>query len=310
MKLKLIYSFLITTCIAISGFSQTIGADAAAYINQFKNIAMQEQIRTGVPAAIKLGQAILESQTGKSKLATVSNNHFGIKCHASWTGEKTYADDDASQECFRVYPSGRESFEDHSLFLQKNKRYASLFTLNPKDYKGWAKGLQAAGYATNPSYAELLINLIEKNELFKLDEGKFPLSEGSIAKESDDQAKRPNTKPIVNEVLNHKNRVRYIVAAEGDTYYKISKRTGITLHQLHRYNETTDAVEALKKGELIYLDPKRIRSKDKASITLIKNTTLRTIAQQEALRLRPLMRRNHVSSADEQLPTGRKVFLR
>ncbi|MFN4910457.1 MAG: glucosaminidase domain-containing protein [Flavobacteriales bacterium] len=293
--------------IAVAG---TIDPKTGRYLITYQEIAIEQMEKYKIPASITMAQGMLESNYGESWLTKKSNNHFGIKCHASWTGEKTYADDDASQECFRVYPSGRESFEDHSLFLQKNKRYASLFTLNPKDYKGWAKGLQAAGYATNPSYAELLINLIEKNELFKLDEGKFPVSEGSIAKESDDHAKRPNTKPIVNEVLNHKNRVRYIVAAEGDTYYKISKRTGITLHQLHRYNETTDAVEALKKGELIYLDPKRIRSKEKESITLTKNTTLRTIAQQEALRLRPLMRRNHVSSADEQLPTGRKVFLR
>jgi hypothetical protein len=165
MKLKFISTLLIAAIISISGIAQTIGVETAAYINQFKNIAMQEQIRTGVPAAIKLGQAILESQTGKSRLATEANNHFGIKCKTEWRGPKIYHNDDANGECFRVYDNAEASFIDHSNFLKTRTHYAFLFKLEVRDFTSWAFGLKQAGYATNPNYPAQLIKAINDYDL-------------------------------------------------------------------------------------------------------------------------------------------------
>jgi LysM repeat protein len=165
MKLKHISTLLVAVFISMTGITQTIGVETAAYINQFKNIAMQEQIRTGVPAAIKLGQAILESQTGKSRLATEANNHFGIKCKTEWRGPKIYHNDDANGECFRVYDNAEASFIDHSNFLKTRTHYAFLFKLDVRDFTSWAFGLKQAGYATNPNYPAQLIKAINDYDL-------------------------------------------------------------------------------------------------------------------------------------------------
>lgn len=165
MNLKFIYILLTSTILSMSGIAQTISPETAAYINQYKNIAMQEQIRTGVPAAIKLGQAILESQTGKSRLATEANNHFGIKCKTEWRGPKIYHNDDANGECFRVYDNAEASFIDHSNFLKTRTHYAFLFKLDVRDFTSWAFGLKQAGYATNPNYPAQLIKAINDYDL-------------------------------------------------------------------------------------------------------------------------------------------------
>ncbi len=141
---------------------------ALAYIDRYKDFAISEMERTGIPASIKMGQAILESDYGRSKLATLASNHFGAKCHNTWNGARYYHDDDAPNECFRKYKSVYESFVDHSKVLAK-KRYESLYYLDPYDYKSWAKGLKKAGYATNPAYSTLLINIIERYGLHNLD---------------------------------------------------------------------------------------------------------------------------------------------
>ena len=135
------------------------------YINSYKELAMQEMLRTGVPASIKLAQGILESQFGESPLAKNANNHFGIKCKTEWTGEKTYQDDDARGECFRVYTSAEQSYRDHSDFLKTRPHYSFLFKLEPTDISGWAYGLKRAGYATNPTYPEKLLRVIEDYKL-------------------------------------------------------------------------------------------------------------------------------------------------
>lgn len=139
------------------------------YIAKYKDLAIDELNLYAIPASITLAQGILESQNGNSKLAKKSNNHFGIKCHSNWTGKRVYHDDDKSQECFRKYPTVEASYRDHSIFLQK-KRYAPLFELDISDYKGWAKGLKKAGYATNPRYPQLLIQIIEDNNLHQFDD--------------------------------------------------------------------------------------------------------------------------------------------
>lgn len=146
-------------------FAHAQSEKVQAYINRFKNIAIAEELRTGVPASITLAQGIIETQAGESDLVKRSNNHFGIKCKNDWAGEKVYHDDDAKGECFRSYADPEESYKDHSDFLKNRKHYAFLFQLDPTDYEGWAKGLKKAGYATNPAYANMLIKTIVENNL-------------------------------------------------------------------------------------------------------------------------------------------------
>lgn len=158
---------LLVCTIALTGYAmaQHASAELQAYIDDYCVLAMEEQKRTGIPAAIKLAQAIHESGAGKGNLALRSNNHFGIKCKSNWTGAVAYHDDDEKGECFRAYETVAQSFRDHSDFLVSGTRYAFLFKLPPTDYKGWANGLKQAGYATNPKYPMLLIRLIETYNL-------------------------------------------------------------------------------------------------------------------------------------------------
>jgi LysM repeat protein len=168
------------------------------YVNQYKDLAMAEMRRTGVPASITLAQAILESQSGESKLAQKSNNHFGIKCKTEWTGEKTYHDDDLRQECFRVYPTVEDSFKDHSDFLKNREYYTALFKLDPTDDKGWAYGLKKAGYATEKTYPTRLLKLIEDFELHQysvqaLENKDLPISNERV----ETKVTAPTNTPIV-----------------------------------------------------------------------------------------------------------------
>ncbi|MBP5306935.1 MAG: glucosaminidase domain-containing protein [Paludibacteraceae bacterium] len=166
------------------------------YIEKYKKEAIEGMDRFGVPASITLAQGLLESGAGRSELTKKSNNHFGIKCGRNWTGDKVYYDDDEKHECFRKYASALESYEDHCLFLKRNPRYASLFQLSKTDYKGWANGLKAAGYATNPRYAQLLIGLIEDYDLAKYDKMKSGAEpeKNFKAKPAETQASKPDAK--------------------------------------------------------------------------------------------------------------------
>ena len=165
-------NFLLTTFLflcSFTAFSQEKRMSTLEYIDSFKQSAMKEMHESKVPASITLAQGILESSSGNSRLAKNGNNHFGIKCKKTWTGSVIFEDDDALHECFRAYNNAFESYRDHSAFLKNNIRYAFLFELKPKDYKGWAHGLRKAGYATNKKYGHMLIGLIERYELFKYD---------------------------------------------------------------------------------------------------------------------------------------------
>jgi flagellum-specific peptidoglycan hydrolase FlgJ len=187
------------------------------YIDNYKDIAMQEMISHEIPASITLAQGILESGAGRANLTKKSNNHFGIKCHKGWTGERVYHDDDESQECFRKYKNPDNSFIDHSLFLTQRSRYKDLFTFKLDDYKSWAKGLRKAGYATDPKYPSKLISIIERYELFKFDE----------------QVSGKNPKKKKKEKVAKRN--SYVVK-KGDTLYSISKRFNITVKELKSKN--------------------------------------------------------------------------
>ncbi len=175
-------------------YSQNKSQDVLDYIEKYNKIAMREMQEYKIPASITLAQGLLESGNGKSELARKSNNHFGIKCHSSWKGERTYHDDDAKGECFRVYDTPAQSYRDHSLFLANGQRYAFLFDLKITDYKGWAKGLKKAGYATLPVYANVLINLIETYDLTQYDQKalkgpKIVLDEDKTKAQTDNKTK-------------------------------------------------------------------------------------------------------------------------
>jgi LysM repeat protein len=267
------------------------------YVSVYEKIAIQQMNQYKIPASITMAQGILESGSGNSTLAKTANNHFGIKCHTDWKGEKVYLDDDAKNECFRSYSKVEDSYIDHSMFLITRKRYESLFYLSLSDYKGWANGLKSAGYATNPKYAEQLIQLIEELELYKLDG-----SSNSLISTSNSS--------LILAKKSHENNVDYIVAKKGDSFYQIAKRYGLTLSQLHAYNDFNPEKDILEVGDIVFIEPKRFYSRTKNTIILERTMSLREISQKEAVKLKKLMRKNQISSPDEQLPKGEKIFLR
>ena len=203
------------------------------YVYQFKDVAMNNMRNYGIPASIILAQGILESGAGRGDLATRSNNHFGIKCHVGWTGESVNHDDDSAQECFRKYDNPSESFKDHSLFLTGRSRYAKLFTLSKGDYKAWARGLRAAGYATDPKYPDKLISYIDRYSLHEYD--KMALDANYVPNEIQlVQELTISTKNVVNNSLGS-----YIVQ-KGDTLYSISKKFELRVEDLKQKNNLSD----------------------------------------------------------------------
>ena len=209
------------------------------YIDRFKGIAIQEMNLYGIPASITLAQGLFESGSGNGELARVANNHFGIKCNNEWKGKGYYKDDDNHNDCFRVYDRPEDSFRDHSEFL-KRPRYAKLFQLDKNDYVGWANGLKAAGYATNPNYPQLLINVIQK---YNLDQYDRPETEVQKEKRED----RVLTQINDNGLMTSKDSVTQGTTANksytvttGDTLYSISRRFGITVDDLKTLNNLPD----------------------------------------------------------------------
>lgn len=200
------------------------------YIDDFKGIAKNNMTQYGIPASITLAQGILESGSGTGVLSVKANNHFGIKCHKEWEGPSVRHDDDSEQECFRKYEHASESYRDHSMFLTTRSRYASLFELPPDDYKAWAKGLRAAGYATDPKYPEKLISLIERYQLYQYDAE--VMKSGIKAKTNLSQSKDSYSEKTYTVV-------------QGDTLYSISKKTNIPLDELKRKNNLKDNTIAI-----------------------------------------------------------------
>lgn len=232
----------------ISGNTLISRYTAEDYIERFKAIAIKEMNSYGIPASITLAQGILESGNGNSSLARDANNHFGIKCTSEWKGKTILKDDDEKDDCFRVYTSPEESFRDHSEFL-KRKRYASLFELNKDDYRGWATGLKAAGYATNPRYAELLITLVERYDLSKYDR-----KEGYIEKiKREDKVLTEIVQNIPEEKKQETSKapveMKIYEVKPGDTMYSIAKRFAITIDDLKILNDLGSV--DVKLGQLL-----------------------------------------------------------
>jgi flagellum-specific peptidoglycan hydrolase FlgJ len=199
-----------------------------SYITQYSGVAMGNMKTYGIPASIILAQGILESGSGRSDLAMNANNHFGIKCHNDWTGDKVYKDDDSANECFRKYNQASESYKDHAMLLTGKKRYSNLFKLSKGDYKGWAKGLREAGYATDPKYPEKLISYIESYNLHEYDNQ--VLGKGS---------KKEESKVLVQDDFGSDQASLYEIQ-KGDTFYSVSRKFNLTVEELKQKNNLTE----------------------------------------------------------------------
>ena len=296
---------------------------ASEYIETWKSEAVYQMALHKIPASITLAQGLLESGNGNSRLATDGNNHFGIKCHSDWTGKKIYEDDETRGECFRKYSDARESFEDHSLFLKKN-RYAPLFELDTDDYKAWAKGLKNCGYATNPKYPQLLIDLIERYNLHQFDEegmkyirkNELPEHKESSKKavvknQEDDYDSAENRKEISignnRTVMLSANRIKFIKAKAGDTPEKIAEELEIGAWQIYKYNDMARG-KKLNEGDIIYIQPKRNKAHEK-TYTIKSGDTMREISQRFGVKMNKLLKRNGLHESDTIHP-GQTIRLR
>jgi len=296
-----------------------------SYIQQYKDLAIAEMKRTGVPAAIKLAQAILESQSGKSSLALTANNHFGIKCKTEWTGGRTYKDDDEKGECFRVYASAEQSFIDHSDFLKNRPYYASLFTLDPMNMEAWAYGLKKAGYATSSTYPQSLLKVIKDYQLEKYNAeavGKnYSPNSGSailpaviankevpaIDKYFDATPPSYSNNSSFPKGVFTINRSKVFYAASGTILQDISVQFDILPEEIIAFNELP-AIDKLNNPYLIFLE-KKSKKGNKAFRIAQSGENWRDISQLEGIRLEKLLQYNKVNSPELPIQAGQKIWL-
>ena len=291
---KLILSLLtITLCLAIQ--AQPRNKQYESYIKKYRELAVEEMKKYHIPASITLAQGLLESGAGKSELARKSNNHFGIKCGGDWRGKTVSHDDDARSECFRAYKHPKDSYEDHSKFLVGRPRYASLFKLKITDYKGWARGLKKAGYATNPRYADQLIGIIELYELYKYDEKNYL----KWLKKNPN----PHQTYIANDLL-------YIVVRAGDSWKSISQEFDISQKKLRKYNDLYKGY-ALQVGDILYLEQKNKRADEDHIVHVLRaGESMYSIAQKYGIRLKNLYKLNKMHEDDPTPEVGTILRLR
>ena len=303
------------------------------YIETYKDIAMREMKEHKIPASITLAQGILESGAGNSALARDAKNHFGIKCHKGWEGKTYTMDDDEKDECFRQYKNAEESFRDHSLFLTGRSRYADLFKLDIMDYEGWAKGLKAAGYATNPKYAQLLIDRIQLYGLDRYDriamgletEGKpkpvKPSKPDEVVLEPDflfELAYSPTDRSVFpladmtedKRFIYENNGVRFVFAKEGETPEGMAAEFGVKFKKFCEYNCIKRPDEmTFHSGDVVYLAPLKNKNRKAKSFVLAHGETLRDVALRFAVKPERLMKMNHLTEG-VPLKKGMKLKLR
>jgi len=260
------------------------------YIAKYASVAVKEMNRTGIPASITLAQGILESGNGNSQLATKAKNHFGIKCHQDWKGPSMRMDDDAKNECFRKYKSAEHSFRDHSDFLTHRKRYAFLFEYKRTDYKAWALGLKKAGYATNPKYPQLLIELIDRNNLTRFDK------QGNKRLESWDELG-----------VFEFNRIQTVWIRNNETPLIIAQRHNIPIKRILKYNDLIDKNTKLNPGDRFFLSPKR-RICNKKYHVVRPGETFESISNKYGVKLNLILKRNGAEINDKPI-IGEKVYL-
>ena len=293
------YLFVIFISLCLSIHSQT-KITPEEYISVHKDDAIKEMYLYRVPACITLAQGMLESGNGNSLLCREAKNHFGIKCHKDWAGETYLKNDDEENECFRKYNEDIESYSDHSIFLLSRTWYAPLFDLPITDYRAWCYGLKQAGYATEPKYAEQLIELIERYNLQNLHatelKPKLVLFDSPSIK----------SEMTMREVYRF-NHVRFIISKENDSYYKISHDYNIDLDKLLNYNDFSKT-DKLQYGQKIYLQKKRRKALEPYHVVQ-KNETLKSISQLHGIRLNMLCKKNKLKP-DDKLKIGDVLFLR
>ncbi len=312
LLILLVYPLSPGTLLAqITNYDQTI----RQYIGKYKDIAIMEMMVYRIPASITLAQGILESNAGTSPLATQANNHFGIKCHKEWQGKTYTKDDETKHECFRKYENPNESFRDHSFFLTQRDRYKSLFDLDICDYKGWAYGLKAAGYATNPYYPEELIKSIETYELFRYDVVDYSLAFKDSLRNSADTLSLNNRLvqievvrdgPGYRKILTN-NGLNYIIAHKDDNVESLAREFGLSIRQLSGYNDLKKGTP-LVPGQMVYLENKRRNGA--ASFHIVrKGETMYTISQKNGIQLKMLYKKNKMKPG-QALKPGKKLVLR
>ncbi len=330
-KLKSL-ALTLTLCIATWGAGAQSRITRQEYVDRYKHIAVAHMERYGIPASITMAQGILESDSGNSQLSTRSNNHFGIKCKSNWTGGKVYHDDDAKDECFRAYGSVEESYGDHAEFLDNSPRYDALFDLASSDYKGWAKGLKKAGYATAPDYAERLIKIIEDSDLHLLDqkngiakyadlhgghastEGWFEGGENGVTSISGEGIDPNNYSATINAHKGYNvyrnNRVFYVVSKGGDTYEQIAEFFDLSERRLRSYNDLSRKA-TITRGEIIYIAKKesKWRGKGRKTHTVKSGETLRSISQEYGIGLKSICRINNLKDKNS-LKVGQTIKLK
>ena len=291
-KLKL-FLILIISCLTLQ--AQTRNKQYEDYIKKYRELAVEEMKKYHIPASITLAQGLLESGAGQSTLARKSNNHFGIKCGSDWRGKTVSHDDDARGECFRAYKHPKDSYEDHSKFLAGRSRYASLFKLKITDYKGWARGLKKAGYATNPRYADQLIGIIELYELHKYDEKNYLKW---IKKNPN-----PHQTYIANDLL-------YIVVRAGDSWKSISKEFDISQKKLRKYNDLYKGY-ALQVGDILYLEKKNKKADKEHIVHVLRaGESMYSVSQKYGIRLKNLYKMNKMDADDPAPEVGTILRLR
>jgi len=329
MQNKLITIFLSITLLLVVSISQAQTTDEVlAYIAKYKDIAIAEMQRTGVPASITLAQGIHETGAGTSDLVISSNNHFGIKCKSDWAGATVFHDDDARGECFRKYDDPADSYKDHSDFLKNRPNYSSLFKIDELDYKAWAFGLKKAGYATNPKYPQILINLIETYNLqdyslMALGKMKYdaPIvkakeqndKEQKVIYASDEDKKEEEKTDVVETKINYPsgefkiNETRVVFVKKGMSYLSIAQQYEVPLARIFDFNDMKQQ-EVAENDQLVYLQRKRKSGANEFHIVQ-NGETLSSIAQTEAIRLESLLEFNNLSNG-MQPAVGEKLSLK
>ncbi len=291
-RLRTFLSFILLLAVCLLSHAQRTNQAYWTYIDTYKNLAIEQMQKYRIPASITLAQGLLESGAGRSTLVTEANNHFGIKVGGSWTGPYVLRDDDAPNERFRKYRNARESFEDHSKFLQ-GRRYQGLFQLKITDYKGWAYGLKAAGYATNPAYAETLIRLIEMYNLMQFDDAK-------LRRENNQAMPLPEDGFFATHTVLHNNKNYFIIVEIGDNMAEISKATGVSLKKLYKYNDLPRDY-APTQGDIIYLQQKQKHASKEYKhypIHIVEhNQSMFDIAQLYGIRLKDLYKLNKIDTS-------------
>jgi len=295
MKLRLVFVFVVLLALPSQMLISQNRDYRAEYIKKYEQTAVREMKRSGIPASITMAQALLESGNGRSDLALTANNHFGIKCHLTWEGNRFYYDDDALDECFRAYKKVKDSYEDHSLFLMTRSRYDFLFDLDPTDYKAWSRGLKKAGYATNPKYADMLIKIIEDNELYKLDR-MIPVNRKSDSKIVLKNEPTVLPQSIPGQKIYTRNRIKFVVAKVNDDIRSLTKQYDMLRWEIRKYNELQKKGD-IQQGQIIYLQPKRKQAARGYDIHYVQEgDSWYSISQHYGIKLKKLYKRNNAQA--------------